>query len=210
MSSKDCGQHGHHMRRKRFRRCCAGLLIFNFILLVTILIVWAILQPSKPRFILQDVTVFNFNNSVPNVFSSSFQVTVSSRNPNDKIGIYYDKLNIYATYRNQQITFVTLIPPVYQGHKDVNVWSPFIYGTEVPIAPYNSLALDQDKNAGSVFLLLKMDGRVRWKVGTFISGRYHFYVRCPAFIPLGPKNNGVLVGNNAIKYQLLQHCKVSV
>ncbi|ONH95932.1 hypothetical protein PRUPE_7G097100 [Prunus persica] len=210
MSYKDCGQHGYNKRRRRFKRCCAGLLIFNFILLVTILIVWAILQPSKPRFILQDVTVFNFNNSVPNVFSSSFQVTVSSRNPNDKIGIYYDRLNIYATYRNQQITFSTLIPPVYQGHKDVNVWSPFIYGTEVPIAPYNSLALDQDKNAGSVFLLLKMDGRVRWKVGTFISGRYHFYVRCPAFIPLGPKNNGVVVGNNAIKYQLLQHCKVSV
>ncbi|KAL6273336.1 hypothetical protein ACE6H2_024028 [Prunus campanulata] len=210
MSSKDCGQHGHKKWRRRFRRCCAGLLIFNFILLVTILIVWAILQPSKPRFILQDVTVFQFNNSVPNVFSSSFQVTVSSRNPNDKIGIYYDKLAIYATYRNQQITFSTLIPPVYQGHKDVNIWSPFIYGTDVPISPYNSLALDQDKSAGSVFLLLKMDGRVRWKVGTFISGKYHFYVRCPAFIPLGPKNNGVVVGNNAIKYQLLQHCKVSV
>ncbi|TQD78765.1 hypothetical protein C1H46_035689 [Malus baccata] len=210
MSTKDCGLHRQNKRRRMFRRCCAGLLIFNFILLVTILIVWAILQPSKPRFVLQDVTVFNFNTSASNVFSSSFQVTISSRNPNDKIGIYYDRLNIYATYRAQQITFPTLIPPVYQGHKDVNIWSPFIYGTDVPIAPYNSIALGQDQNAGSVLLLIKMDGRVRWKVGTFISSRYHLYIRCPAFIALGSKTTGVEVGNNAVKYQLVQRCKVTV
>ncbi|XP_068340950.1 NDR1/HIN1-like protein 1 [Pyrus communis] len=210
MSSKDCGHHGHTKWKKRFRRCCAGLLIFNFILLVTILIVWAILQPSKPRFVLQDVTVFNFNTSVPNVFSSSFQVTIAARNPNDKLGIYYDKLDVYATYRSQQITFSTLIPPVYQGHKDVNIWSPFIYGTEVPIAPYNSIALGQDQNAGSVLFLIKIDGRVRFKVGTFITGRYHLYVRCPAFIPLGSQSTGIVVGNNAVKYQLVQRCSVSV
>lgn len=210
MSSKDCGNHSHKKWRKRTRRCCAGLLIFNFFLLVIILIVWAILQPSKPRFVLQDVTVYNFNNTVPNVFSSSFQVTISSRNPNDRLGIYYDKLDVYANYRSQQITFSTLIPPTYQGHKDVNIWSPFIYGTNVPIAPYNSIALGQDQASGTVLLLIKIDGRVRFKIGTFITGKYHLYVRCPAFITLGAKTTGIVVGENAIKYQLVQRCKVSV
>ncbi|XP_015898848.1 NDR1/HIN1-like protein 1 [Ziziphus jujuba] len=215
MSSKDCGHHHGKKWRKIWKRIFAGLLIFFLIVLVTVLIIWAILQPSKPRFILQDVTVYTFNASIPNLLTSNFQVTISSRNPNDKIGVYYDRLDVYTTYRNQQITYRTAIPPTYQGHKEVNVWSPFVYGTNVPVAPYNSQALQQDKSTGTVFINIKIDGRVRWKVGTFISGRYHFYVRCPAYINLGPTgpaplNNGIVVGANAVKYQLVQRCSVSV
>jgi hypothetical protein len=181
-----------------------------FIILVVVLLVWAILQPNKPRFILQDATVYAFNLSTPNLLTSNFQVTVSARNPNDKIGIYYDRLDVYATYRNQQITLRTAIPPTYQGHKDINVWSPFIYGTQVPVAPYNSVALGQDQANGAVQLTIKIDGRVRWKVGTFISGRYHLYVRCPAYITFGTRSTGVIVGDNAVKYQLVTNCGVSV
>ncbi|EXC01910.1 hypothetical protein L484_018821 [Morus notabilis] len=209
MSSKDCGNHGKR-RRLKARRILACLLIFLFIVLLTILIIWAVLQPSKPRFILQDVTVYAFNTSIPNFLTSSFQVTISSRNPNDKIGVYYDRLDVFAVYHNQQITFPTRIPPTYQGHKDVNVWSPFVYGNLVPVAPFNSDALIADQANGAVMILFKIDGRVRWKVGTFISGRYHLYVKCSAFISLGNRNSGIAVGENAVKYQLVQKCKVNV
>jgi hypothetical protein len=193
-----------------FRRICAGFLIFNFIILLIILLVWAILQPTKPKFILQDATVYAFNVSSPNLLTSSFQVTISSRNPNDKIGIYYDRLDVYAIYRNQQITLRTQLPPTYQGHKDINVWSPEIYGNAVPVSPYNAESLSQDQSSGTVLVLIKIDGRVRWKVGTFISGKYHLYVKCPAYITFGTRSNGITVGNNAIKYQLVQQCSVSV
>ncbi|XP_065856301.1 NDR1/HIN1-like protein 1 [Euphorbia lathyris] len=209
MSAKDCGNHGEK-RRKLFRRIFAGILIFLFLVLVTILIVWAVLRPSKPRIVLQDVTVYAFNTSVPNFLTSNFQVTFSIRNPNDKIGIYYDRLDIYASYRNQQITLRTRIPPNYQGHKEINVWSPNIYGTSVPVAPYNALSLGQDQSAGAVMMMIKMDGRVRFKVGTFISGRYHLYVRCPAYIELGSKTAGVIVGENSVKYSMLVSCSVSL
>lgn len=110
---EDCGKHGWD-RRKRFQQLLAGLLIFNFVLLVTVLLVWAILRPQKPRFVLQDVTVYAFNASVPNFLTSNFQLTLSSRNPNSKIGVYYDRLDVYATYRSQQITLRTRILPNYQ------------------------------------------------------------------------------------------------
>ncbi|XWS66588.1 hypothetical protein CRYUN_Cryun05aG0212600 [Craigia yunnanensis] len=208
-AKKDCGNHGK-CRRKLFRKIIACILVFLLIALITILLIWAILRPSKPRFILQDTTVYAFNASTPNFLTSSFQVTVSSRNPNDKIGIYYDRLNIYATYRNQQITLRTSIPPTYQGHKEINVWSPFIYGNMVPIAPYFSVALCSEQAAGSVSLMINIDGRVRWKVGTFISGGYHLYARCPAYITFGSKSNGVMVGENAVKFQFVTRCSVSV
>ncbi|XP_073155927.1 NDR1/HIN1-like protein 1 [Henckelia pumila] len=202
----------HKNKRKRFlRRCCATVLVINFILLLTILIVWAVLQPKKPRFILQDATIFSLNVSAPNIISTTVQATVFSRNPNSRIGIYYDRMYIYATYNSQQITYFTTIPPVYQGHKDVNVWSPFIYGTNVPVAPYNGPSLSMDLNNGDVTMLIKLDGRVKWKVGTFTTGRYHLHVTCRANIPIGntSKNNGIIIGA-AVKYQIQQSCSVSV
>ncbi|KAE8717058.1 vacuolar protein sorting-associated protein 4A-like [Hibiscus syriacus] len=209
MTSKDCGNHGKG-RHKRIRRIIGCLLVFLVIVLITILIIWAVLRPTKPRFILQDTTVYGFNASTQNFLTSNFQVTVSSRNPNDRIGIYYDRLVTYATYRNQQVTLRTALPPTYQGHNEVNVWSPFIYGNMVPIAPDFSVALKTEQSAGSIFMVIKIDGRVRWKVGAFVSGRYHLHVRCPAYITFGSRSYGVSVGENAVKYQIATRCRVSV
>ncbi|KAG6403878.1 hypothetical protein SASPL_136112 [Salvia splendens] len=209
MSEKVCDHHDT-ARRKMARRCGAALLSFVFVFLLIILLVWAILQPKKPRFTLQDATIFNLNISAPNVISTTVQVTVNSRNPNSRIGVYYDRLDVYATYRSQQISYYTVIPPVYQGHKDVNVWSPFLYGNNVPVAPYNGIALAQDQSNGAINLLIKINGRVRWKVGSFISGRYHLHVACAAYIPIGnSKNTGIVIGY-AVKYQLSQTCTVNV
>ncbi|KAJ7971659.1 Late embryogenesis abundant protein [Quillaja saponaria] len=208
MSVKECTQH-KDKRRKIFRRIFAGILVFLFIVLLTIFIIWAVLRPSKPSFILQDATVFTFNTSSPNLLTSNFQITISSRNPNDKVGIYYDRLDAYAIYHNQQISLRVAIPPTYQGHKEVNVWSPYVFGTNVPVAPYNYDSLSQDQANGAVLVIIKIDGRVRWKVGAFVSGRYHIHVRCPAYITFGSRNTGINVGN-AVKYQLVQRCSVSV
>ncbi|KAL4273299.1 hypothetical protein GQ457_13G012170 [Hibiscus cannabinus] len=209
MSLKDCGNHRIY-RRKIFRRIIGGILIFLLLVLITILIIWAILRPSKPSFVLQDTTLYAFNASIPGLLTSNFQLTLSSRNPNDRIGIYYDRLHVYATYDYQQITLGTSIPPTYQGHKEINVWSPFISGNSVPIAPQFATSLGSQQASGSVFLMIKVDGRVRWKVGTFISGRYHLHVTCPALINFGSESTGVMVGENAIKYQFLTRCSVSV
>ncbi|OWM79039.1 NDR1/HIN1-like protein 1 [Punica granatum] len=209
MSAKDCDDHGDR-RRKLFRRLCAGLLVFNLILLVIVLLVWAILRPHKPQFVLQDVTIYNLNASVPNFLTTSIGVTISSRNPNDRIGVYYDRVGVFATYNNQQITLRYQIPPSYQGHKEVDIWSPVLSGNSVPVAPYNSFALNQEQAGGALLLMIKIDGRVRWKVGTFTSGRYHIYVKCPAYISYGSKNNGIVVGGNAVKYQMVQKCSVSI
>lgn len=70
--------------------------------------------------------------------------------------------------------------------------------------------MNQDEIAGTVMVNVRVDGRIRWKVGTFISGRYHLYVNCPAYINFGGRNNGIAVGPAAIKYQLIMDCHVDV
>lgn len=209
MSIKDCGHHKDH-KKERLRRIFAGVLIFLFVVLLVILIIWAVLRPAKPKLILQDATVYGFNLTGSTLLTSVFQVTVQSRNPNDKIGIYYDRLVTYATYNDQQITLPTGIPPTYQDTKGMNIWSPYLQGQKVPIAPYIGMQIEQARSMGTVQLVIKMDGRVRFRVGSFVSGSYRIHVNCPAIIPFGNDNAGVMVGNNAIKYQLIQNCDVSV
>ncbi|CAH9148081.1 unnamed protein product [Cuscuta epithymum] len=142
---------------------------------------------------------------------SSLQLTIAASNPNERAGIFYDHLHVYATYRGQQITLDTLLPDSYQGKKEVFVWSPFLNGGSVLVAPYIGEELSQDERSGMVMINIRVDGEIRWKVGSFISGRYRLYVHCPAYLSFGgeysPKT--ILVGSTA-KYQLGQSCHVDL
>ncbi|KAK7263447.1 hypothetical protein RJT34_31037 [Clitoria ternatea] len=211
MSTKDCGHHDDD-RKQLLRRIFAAIAAFIVLILLIIFLIWVILRPTKPRFMLQDATIFAFNSSTtPNTLSLTMQVTLTAHNPNHRIGIYYHTLRAYVSYHSQQISLPTAIPDTYQGHKDFTVWSPFLFGYAVPVSPFVLLSLQQDQSGGVVMVNVKVNGRVKWKVGTWISGRYHLYVNCPAYIRFsGDRNIGIGVSSPAVKFQLLQSCSVDV
>ncbi|KAH7856179.1 hypothetical protein Vadar_033610 [Vaccinium darrowii] len=206
----ECG-HDHGCKVTKIPRWVfIGLLIFCFTVPVIFLITRAILQPTKPQFVLQDATVYALNISAPNFVSTTISLTISSRNSNNNIGIYYDHLDVYATYQDQQITYYTAIPPTYQGGSNVNVWSPYILGSNVPVAPNNGMSLCQEEADGAIKLSIKIHGRMRWKVGIVTTGDYHLYITCPALITFGSHSTGIPVGDAAVKYQLVQSCNVNM
>ncbi|KAL1298827.1 hypothetical protein HN51_043121 [Arachis hypogaea] len=226
MSKKECPHHDDDDNHQLNRQILAGILGFIFLVLLVIFLIWIILRPTKPRFILQDATVYTFNFSTtgaaiptPNTLTTTMQVTLTSFNPNQRIGIYYTKLDVYASYRGQQISLATQLPPSYQGHRDVTVWSPFLYGNAVPVSPFLLEPLQQDQNAGDVLVNVKVNGRVKWKVGTWVSGRYHVYANCPAYIKFvgGDRDNAVgasapevKLASPGLKLSLVQSCNVDV
>ncbi|RDX90754.1 NDR1/HIN1-like protein 1, partial [Mucuna pruriens] len=214
----------HHDKERRhlLQLILAGIVGFIFLILLIIFLIWLILRPTKPRFVLQDATVYTFNLSstgftpspmapTPSTLTLTMQVTLSAFNPNNRIGIYYTKLDAYASYRGQQVSLATALPPTYQGHRDSAVWSPFLYGAYVPLSPYVMNILQQDKTSGSVLVNVKLNGRVKWKVGTWISGRYHIDINCPAYIRLaGDRDDAIGVAVPAVKLQLFKSCIVDV
>jgi hypothetical protein len=110
------------------------------------------------------------------------KVTIASRNPNDRVGVYYKTLHAFTTYRDEPVTVPVSMPAIYQGHKDVSVWSPVMSGDSIPVSAYVADAMRQDIAAGYVLLHVKVDGRVKWKVGSWVSGGYHLFVNCPALL----------------------------
>lgn len=214
MSEKLCPYHQRHYYH-HWHKFCRDLLCCLFFLvilvLLAILIIWLVLRPTKPRFYLQDAVIYSFNTTggVPSLLNSNIQVTIASRNPNDRVGIYYDRLHVYAAYKYQQITPATAVTPIYQGHKDILLWSPFLCGVEVPLAPFLAEALERDHAAGALLLNVKLDGRIRWKVGSWTSGHYHLFVDCPALLSFGGEwGSGA---SPVVRYERrIAACKVSV
>lgn len=171
---------------KLYKKLFYGFSTFLLSLLTFIFLIWLILNPTKPEYALKDTNIYQLNLSGPHLLNSSIQLTLLSTNPNQKVGIYYDQLQVYASYKGQQITADTSLPPFYQSHQDSNLLTAYLIGSLLPVAPSFGYEVVRDKTAGKFVLSLIINGQLRWKVGTWVSGRYRFNVNCVAIMPFGP------------------------
>ncbi|KAJ4955806.1 hypothetical protein NE237_012589 [Protea cynaroides] len=184
-SPKHCARHGFKVD-KLPKKLLYGFSTFLLSFFSLAVLVWLILRPSKPEFYLKQADLYQLNLSAPHLLNSSIQLTLVSNNPNKKVGVYYDQLQVYASYKGQQITLYTSLPPFYQGHEDSNLLTASLVGTGLPVAPSFGYEVGRDQTAGRLILSLKVNGRLRWRVGTWVSSRYRFNVDCVAIMAFGP------------------------
>lgn len=210
----------HHRHEHHLRRCCGCLAscLLTLVLIVAFisLVIYLALRPSKPSFYLQDLQLRRPISLGDPSLTASAQVTLASRNPNDRVGIFYKRLDVFVTYRDEAVTVPVSLPAQYQGHRDVTVWSPVLSAESVPVASYVAENLKQDIALGFVALQVKVDGRVKWKVGSWVSGSYHLFVSCPAVLSAGYPGigmDGAGGGNytaSSLKFAQPTECSVEV
>lgn len=184
-SPKHCAKHGINLH-KRYKKLFYALSTFLLFILTLVILVWLILRPTKPHFYLKETDIYQLNLSGPHLLNSSIQITLISKNPNKRVGVFYDQLQAYASYKGQQITVHASLPPFYQGHEDRNLLTASLLGDSVPVALSFGYEVGRDQLSGKLLLGVKLNGRLRWKVGTWVSGRYAFNVDCVAVMTLGP------------------------
>ncbi|KAK7317072.1 hypothetical protein RJT34_00997 [Clitoria ternatea] len=184
-SPKPCGSQQRLKIERNYKKLFYALSAFFTSILLLLLLIWLILHPAKPQFSLKEVDIYQLNLSGPNL-NSSIQLTLLSKNPNQKVGIYYDEFQVYATYKGQQITGDTPVPPFYQGQDETNLLTASLLGNSLPVAPSLGYELAHDQTLGRLVLILKVNGKLRWKVGTWVSGHYRFNVNCFSIIGFGP------------------------
>ncbi|KDP45526.1 hypothetical protein JCGZ_17079 [Jatropha curcas] len=184
-SPKHCAKKGLNVD-KLYKKLFFAFSAFFTSILSLILIIWLILRPAKPEFSLKEADIYQLNLSGLNLLNSSIQLTLLSKNPNEKVGIYYDELQVYAAYKGQQITVGSTLPPFYQGHQDSNLLTASLIGTGLPVASSFGYEVGRDQTTGKLVLILKVNGSLRWKVGTWVSGRYRLNVNCVAVMGFGP------------------------
>ncbi|XP_077247488.1 late embryogenesis abundant (LEA) hydroxyproline-rich glycoprotein family [Tasmannia lanceolata] len=182
-SPKHCANQGINVE-KLYKKIFYLFSTILLSLLSLIFLIWLILHPSKPEFYLKETDLYQLNLSGTKL-NSSIQITLVSKNPNQRVGIYYDQLRVYAYYKGQQITVDSSLPPFYQGHQDSNLLSASLLGNGVPVSSSFGYEIGRDQVAGKLLLGLKLNGKLRWKVGTWVSGHYSINVDCVAVMVLG-------------------------
>ncbi|KAL5076152.1 hypothetical protein RYX36_015136 [Vicia faba] len=87
----------HSQPPKKKRSCCCRFLCCTFTILLVLIIaisitigtLYLVFRPKLPKYSVDRLRISQFNLSDNNNLFVTFDVTVTARNPNKKIGIYY-------------------------------------------------------------------------------------------------------------------------
>ncbi|XP_010059131.2 NDR1/HIN1-like protein 10 [Eucalyptus grandis] len=185
------------MAGKQGPDCCCGLLklLFEIILAVLIsigiaaLIFWLIFRPvNLVKFHVTEAELTRFNLTTnKSVLNYNLKLNLTIRNPNKKIGVYYDRLEARAFYDDQRLS-VADVAPFYQGHKNTSVVSPAFAGQKVVGSELSSF--NKEKAAGVFDIKVKLYLRVRFKLGSLKTFRFKPKVKCDLNVPSSSKNGG--------------------
>ncbi|KAL3754263.1 hypothetical protein ACJRO7_001491 [Eucalyptus globulus] len=183
-SPQHCARRGFSIDKRHKKLLLAFLTtLTSFVALV--ILVWLILHPAKPQFTIKEADIDQLNISSP-CLNSSIQLTLLAENPNGKVGIYYDDLQAYAAYRGQQITVGSTLPPFYQGYQHSDLLTASLVGNGLPVADSLGYQVERDQTAGKLALSIKLNGQLRWKVGTWVSRKNMLNVNCVVVMAFQP------------------------
>ncbi|KAL3642752.1 hypothetical protein CASFOL_013567 [Castilleja foliolosa] len=183
--------------------CCCGCLM-NCIctcvcqIIITILVIvgiivfvcWLVFRPNTVKFHASDasLTEFNLNN---NTLRFNLALNLTIRNPNRRIGIYYDRIEARAFYQGQRFSTVDL-QTFYQGHKSTDYASAVFRGEHLVVLGNRELSnYNSDRSAGAFDIDVKLYLRIRLKFGFVKSMRVKPKIDCDLRVPLG---NGTVSG----------------
>ncbi|KAK6285871.1 hypothetical protein POUND7_012050 [Theobroma cacao] len=166
------------------RFCCLCIFIFLLLAGATALTVWLVYRPHKPRFTVVSAAIYELNATSQPFISTSMQFTIVTRNPNRRVSIFYEKLQAYVSYRNQQITPPVDLPPLYHETKSTVALSPVLGSETVPASAEVVNGLMLDEAYGVVALRVVLLGKLRWKAGAIRTLKYGVYVKCDVWVGL--------------------------
>ncbi|MFQ6631906.1 hypothetical protein Gotur_009483 [Gossypium turneri] len=138
-------------------RCfLAFLILVIVILLLTKLIIWATLLPRFPVFHVENMHVTNFNTDA-NPFTARWETEIRIENPNTKLYLYVDGMEVFMNYNDKYDVGITWINPMFIESKNKTSMQVVINTGEsahhaVPIWIAQDMGKDQ-KNGGVNFVL---------------------------------------------------------
>ncbi|XP_030484105.2 NDR1/HIN1-like protein 3 [Cannabis sativa] len=190
--------------------CCCGCifslifkLIFSIIITVGIaaLIIWLIFRPNQIKFHVTDakLTQFNLTDSTTNNLRYNLALNITIRNPNKRIGVYYDRIEARAFYEGQRFSSIQL-EKFYQGHKNTSVLSPVFNSQNLIVLNAEELAeFNQEKSSGTYSIDVKLYLRVRFKFGVIKTWRFKPRIECDLKVPLSAADGKSTVGLGAFQ-----------
>ncbi|KAL1213376.1 hypothetical protein V5N11_025918 [Cardamine amara subsp. amara] len=167
------------LRRRRSLVCYVFLVILTliFIAAVGVLIVWLVRKPKKIHYSVENASVQNFNLTNDNHMSATFKFTFRSNNPNHRISVYYNSVEIFVKFKDQTFAFDTM-EPFHQPRMNVTQVDETLIAQNVAVSKSNGNDLRAQTSLGKIDFQVYVKARVRFKVGIWKSARRTAKIEC--------------------------------
>ncbi|ERN10236.1 NDR1/HIN1-like protein 13 [Amborella trichopoda] len=199
-----------HSKPPKRKNCCCRFLCWTMCFLITLIILigitlgalYLIFRPKLPEYSVDRlrITAFNFNPTDMSLYTQ-FAVTITAKNPNKKIGIYYEDGSHLSVWYSDTRLCTGALPKFYQGHQNTTVM-------EVALAGQNQVgsglqaAIAEQQSTGMVPLLFRGDVPVRIKFGALKLMKITSKVRCNLVVDSLSANNQVSIRTGSCKFRL--------
>ncbi|XP_010470348.1 PREDICTED: protein YLS9-like [Camelina sativa] len=185
------------MRSKKGNLCCKifcwvlSLLVIALIALaIAVAVVYFVFHPKLPRYGVNSLRVTSLGINLDLSLSAEFRVQITARNPNKRIGIYYEKGGHIGVWYDKTKLCEGPIPRFYQGHRNVTKLNVVLTGRAQAGNTVLS-ALQQQQQTGRVPLDLKVDAPVAVKLGKLKMKKIRILGNCKLVVDSLSTNNNI-------------------
>ncbi|XP_019172025.1 PREDICTED: NDR1/HIN1-Like protein 3-like [Ipomoea nil] len=185
-------------------RCVCCTCCFLFFLIVAIAasagILYLVFRPKIPKYSVDSLRITQLNLDNANSLSATFNVNITARNPNKKIGIYYEGgSNLSVFYAGTKLCEGSL-PKFYQGHRNTTVLSVDLSG-QTDNASGLMQSLQAQQQTGTIPLNLRVKVPVKLKVGKLKLMKWKFLVKCRVNVDSLRQDNVIRVRDSSCKFR---------
>ncbi|KAK7412248.1 hypothetical protein VNO78_03699 [Psophocarpus tetragonolobus] len=156
-------------KRSNLLRYIAMIILALIILVgIAVIIIWLVLRPKRLEYSVENAAIHNFNLTDANHLYANFDFTIRAYNPNSRVSIYYDTVEVSVLYEDQTLA-TNAVHPFFQSHK--NVTRLHVGLTAQTVTVYESVLKDLrlERSSRDIELDLWMRATIRFKVGVWKS-----------------------------------------
>lgn len=154
------------------------ILVFIVIIIAAVIgILYLAFQPKLPNYSINSLRISDLRLNVDLSLYAKFDVKITARNPNDKIGIYYEKGGKLSIWYTKTKLCEGALPVFYQGHRNTTKLDVVLTGQ----SQYGQTlmnALQEQQQTGRIPLDLKVDAPVAIKLGKLKLNKVRVLGRC--------------------------------
>ncbi|GAA0148750.1 hypothetical protein LIER_08105 [Lithospermum erythrorhizon] len=194
---------------KRRNSCWCRCVCWTISLLILLLIIIAaiagilflVFKPKLPDYSVNNLRISELRLNLDLSLYARFNVKITAENPNEKIGIYYEKgSQISVWYKSTNLCHGPL-PKFYQGHQNKTVMDVALTG-QSQYGRTLMTALQEEQQTGRIPLDLKINVPVRIKLGALKLPKVRVLGDCMVVVDSLSTDNVISIKSSTCKFRL--------
>ncbi|GAB4859698.1 hypothetical protein Ancab_011177 [Ancistrocladus abbreviatus] len=153
-----------------------ALLALIVIVGLVILVIWLVIKPKKLVYSIDEGSIKGYTLSNDHL-DSTFNLVVRAYNPNHRVSVSYDRMEVAVSYGGQTVAYQE-VAPFFQPHKNITRLRVDPTARYVALPAKTAQDLRLERTAGQVELDVRMKAKIRFKVGVWKSRHYKLKVLC--------------------------------